>query len=472
MIRLVLTYTLVAFATLTCYSQNRQLLYGLENIPQSLMLNPGGEMDAQKHFGIPFLSSVQVHGGSSGVTVFDIFGNNGGDINSKIRETISSLDEKDFFTLNQQLEILNFGWRSLEGTYFSAGWYQESDFIAYFPKDLAILATEGNRDYINFPFDIGQVSARGDATSVFHFGINKQLNKRLTIGARAKFYSSLISMSSTNNAGSFTTVPSENGLNIYEHRLQNVDVSFNSSGLASLTELSGDRAGITSKVIGRSLFSGNYGLGLDIGFTYHVTDKVIVSASALDIGAIFHATDTKTYRVQGDYTLNGIELIFPPIEEGELTLPYYNDLEDEIEREVTLDTISRSYVQARPLKINGQLSYNFGKFVGGAACDCLEKGRIRRVNETGLHLYAIARPKGPQTAASLFYRRRFGSNFSLKGTYTVDSYSTDNLGAAMAMDIGKFNFYIAADNLLRFDNLAKANSVSLQLGLNLKWDQE
>jgi hypothetical protein len=89
----------------------------------------------------------------------------------------------------------------------------------------------------------------------------------------------------------------------------------------------------------------------------------------------------------------------------------------------------------------------------------------------GIHLYAIKRPKGPQTAGTFFYRRRFGTNFSLKGTYTVDSYSKDNIGAAMVMDIGKFNFYVAADTLLRYENLAKANSVSLQLGLNLKWDQ-
>ncbi len=472
MIRWILTYGVAALATFSCFSQNKQLLYGLENIPQSLMLNPGGEIDAQKHFGIPLFSGIHLNAGSSGVTVYDIFGDDGGDINTKIRDKISELDDKDFFTLTEQLEIVNFGWRSLEGTYFSAGWYQEADFIAYFPKDLAVLASEGNRDYINVPFDIGQVSARGDATSVFHFGMNKQLNRRLTIGARAKLYSSVISLSSTNNTGTFTTVPSENGLNVYEHRLQNVDVAFQSSGLASLTELSGNRAGITSKIIGRSLFSGNYGLGVDFGFTYQLTDKVRLSGSALDIGAIFHTTDTETYRVRGDYTLNGIELIFPPIEEGEFTLPYYNDLEDEIEQVVKIDTISKSYVQTRPLKINAQLSYNFGKFIGGAACDCLEKGRIRRVNETGLHLFAIARPKGPQTAATFFYRRRFGSNFSLKGTYTVDSYSADNIGAAMAMDIGKFNFYIAADNLLRLDNLAKANSVSLQLGLNLKWDQE
>lgn len=453
-----------------CLSQNKQLLYGLENIPQSLLLNPGGEVNTDKHFGIPFLSGNHFNAGSSGVTVFDIFGDDGGDINAKIREKISELTEDDFFTATQQLELVNIGWRNLEGTYFSAGWYQELDFIAYFPKDLAVLATEGNNDFIGEPFDLGQVNARGDVTSVFHIGINKQVNKKLTVGARAKLYSSVLSISSTSNSGTFTTVPSENGLNVFEHRLQNIDLAFQGSGLASLNELDG--SALTSTVIGRTIFSGNYGLGLDLGFTYQLTNKLQLSASAIDIGAIFHATDTETFRAKGDFTLNGIELVFPPLEDGESTFPYYDNLEDEFNQAVTVDTTSTSFVQTRPLKIYGQLAYNFGNFVGGEECDCLKKGQISRVNEAGVHLFAVARPRGPQAAGTLFYRRRFSANFTLKGTYTVDAYSADNIGAAVALDIGEFNFYIAADNLLDSGNIAKANSVSLQLGVNLKWDQE
>lgn len=470
--RIILTYSIAFLVTCSVFSQNKQLLYGLENIPQSLMLNPGGAIDAQKHFGIPLLSGIHLNAGSSGINVYDIFGDDGGDINVKIRDKISELTDKDFITFNQQLEIINLGWRGYDGTYFSAGWYQETDFIAYFPKDFAILATEGNRDHIDKPFDFSQLSARGDITSVFHFGVNKQLNDRLTVGLRGKIYSSILNVNSTNNSGTFTTVLSENGLNVYEHRLQNIDLAIQSSGLASLEDIRGNNKAVASKLINRSIFSGNYGLGLDVGVTYQLTNRLTLSASALDIGAIFHTTDTETYSVDGDYVLNGIELEFPPIEDGEYTIPYYDDLEDELDREFSRDTISESYIQSRPLKVNAQLSYGFGNFVDGdEACDCLDNGTVRRLNEAGAHLYVIARPKGLQTAGTFFYRRRFGSNFSLKGTYTIDSYSTDNIGLATVIDVGKFNFYLAADNLLRYENLAKANSVSLQLGLNLKWDQ-
>ena len=42
----------------------------------------------------------------------------------------------------------------------------------------------------------------------------------------------------------------------------------------------------------------------------------------------------------------------------------------------------------------------------------------------------------------------------------------------VAADIGKLNFYFAIDNLLYYGNLAKAKSVSLQLGFNIKIDEK
>jgi hypothetical protein len=128
----------------------------------------------------------------------------------------------------------------------------------------------------------------------------------------------------------------------------------------------------------------------------------------------------------------------------------------------------------RPLKANAGLSYNFGKSVGrGGECNCRNMGGGTKTNQSaGVQLYGVFRPKAPQKAATLFYYRRLTDYFSAKATYTVDSYSYSNVGLGITTDIGKFNFYVAADNLLRYGNLAKAKSVSLQLGFNLKFDDE
>lgn len=456
----------LAFGLSVSFAQNKQILYGFEEVPQSLMLNPGGKVPQKSHFGIPFLSQIHINGGASGVSTFDIFGKSSVDINTRIRNKIFEMTEKDFFTVTQQLEILNFGWRSFKDIYFSGGFYQELDLISYFPRDLAILAWEGNRDYLGYEFDLGQVSATGDLMAVYHFGANKKINKKWTVGGRGKIYSSMISFKSTKNKGTFVTrLGDVDSPNTYEHIVTDIDISVQTSGIASLEDTS------VGKVLGRALFGGNLGLGIDFGATYEINDRWTASGSVLDVGVIFHTKDVEQYRATGDYTLNGIELIFPPLSAGESTIPYYDNLEDEIEREIPVDTITSGYTQLRPVKVNAGVKYSFGKFVGGEECDCYNKG-LERIQSVGLQYYSIIRPKGPQMAATLFYYHKLFQFLSAKATYTLDPYSYYNVGLGIATDLGKLNFYVAFDNVLYYGNIAKAKSVSLQLGFNFVVDQE
>jgi hypothetical protein len=450
--------------------QNKQVLYGMTDVPQNLMLNPGSKIPQKINIGVPFLSQLHINGGSSGVSAFDIFGNSNTDINTVIRDKIFELSDSDFFSATQQLELVNFGWLAENKIYFSGGIYQELDFIFYFPRDLAILAWEGNREYLNYEFDLGQLSTTADLLSVFHFGANKQINNKLTVGVRAKLYSSMLSLRSTNNQGSFVTkLGAQESPNIYEHRLQNIGLSVETSGLASLQDLDSSSE-ITSTVIGRSFFGGNLGLGFDLGATYDITKNITASASILDIGAIFHTKDVESYEVSGEYTLDGIALLFPSLMVGESTPPYFEDLEDEIENKIPIDTLNSSYTQFRPTKINASVAYSFGRTLDGLGkCNCkASTGAPARNQQAGLHLYNIFRPKGLQFAATLFYYRRFTNFLGVKATYTIDSFSATNMGLGLVADIGIINFYLAADNLLVYQNLAKANSVSLQLGLNIK----
>ena len=250
-------------------------------------------------------------------------------------------------------------------------------------------------------------------------------------------------------------------------------MSVETSGIASLEGLDG-ASEISKKLIGRAFFGGNLGIGVDIGATYDITSDITASASILDLGVIFHTKDVESYRATSDYTLDGIELIFPPLADGQGTLPYYENLEDEFEREVPIDTVYNSYSQFRPAKINASLSYSFGKRIDGSVdCNCKNmEGATTRNQQAGLQYYSIFRPRGPQVAGTLFYFRRFTNFLAAKTTYTVDSYSATNIGLGVVVDIGMFNFYVAADNLLDYQNLAKAKSVSLQLGFNMKIDRE
>jgi len=48
--------TITALLAITVFAQNKQIIYGVEEIPQSLMLNPGINVPQRMHIGVPFFS--------------------------------------------------------------------------------------------------------------------------------------------------------------------------------------------------------------------------------------------------------------------------------------------------------------------------------------------------------------------------------------------------------------------------------
>jgi len=345
----------------------------------------------------------------------------------------------------------------------SFGMYLETDIIAYHPKDYAVLAYEGNANSIGRIFDLSDLNVSGEVVSVFHLGTTKKLNSKLTVGARGKIYSSVFNVNSTKNKGSFITQEGQN--NFLEHTF-NLDLSLQTSGIHSLTQdnnsdISDDVKAIRKRV----LLGGNLGLGLDLGFTYDVTEQLTFEASVLDFGFIRHTKGIETYTLKGNYTYEGINPIFPEVEDGQTADEYWNEVADNFEDLFKTDTITAKFTTWRPLKLNAAVRYAFGE-KAKKNCNCLAND-IDYLNEVGAQLYAINRPKQPQLALTAYYYRRIFEGLRIKATYTLDSFSYTNVGLGVSTQLGAVNVYFFADNLLEYLNLAKAQSASMQLGLNL-----
>ncbi|NAS32322.1 hypothetical protein GTQ40_15165 [Flavobacteriaceae bacterium R38] len=450
-------------------AQNKQLLYDFNEIPQSLLTNPGAKINNRWHAGIPFLSGIYVNAGVSGFDLNDLFADNGVNFNDKIRNILSGISRNDVISLNQQLEIFNIGFRK-DGwrgrAYYSFGIYEEIDFFAYFPKDLAILAFEGNGNAINRPFNLADLNVKGEALTVFHFGINKKVNEKLTYGLRAKIYSSILDFNTTGNRGSFITVDGQD--NFLRHQID-ADLKLRTSGYNSFREAGSE--GFLGNFRKRAFLGGNLGLGFDLGFTYEPKEQWTVTGSLQDLGFIWHANDVETYTIEGQFELEGVELPFPDLIDGNDGLEENIDgTFDNIQEQVPLDTISNQYIRLRPLKLNSSVKYSFGEKktkIKGEECDCKAKDKEYK-NAVGAQLFAIGRSRTPLFALTLFYQTSLTNFLDLKTTYTVDKFSAKNIGLGVSTDIGNLNFYILADNLLDISNVAKINSFSFQMGFNIK----
>ncbi len=450
------------FLMILCQGQNKQLLYNVNGLPQTLMENPGANIAFDRHIGVPFLSKISLLAGSSGVNIHDIFDNSNANINQRVANTIRRLSSRDYFMAQEQLEILSFGWKLNKDNYISTGIYQEMDAFAYFPKDPAILVSQGNKDYINIPFDFSHVSFTGEVLTVYHVGLNRKLNRQVTVGARIKMYSGIFNVESVNNTGTFLTISTPDGPNYYRQFADNLDVRVNTSGFASLQDNNKTVQEASRELIGRSFFGGNIGAGLDMGGTFRVKDNVVVSGSILDLGLMWQREDVESYTYKGTYQTDGIEPLFPGIGTDGETFRYWDEFEDEVDRNLVDKTLREPYVTWRPMKFNAAVEMTFGESY--LPCDYRVEAKKQYHSKVGMHLFGIRRPRDIKYALSTYYDRKLGSNLRMKVSYTLDDFSYTNIGLLLSTNFKSFNFYLAADNLLGYANLAQSNYQSVQMG--------
>ena len=454
-----LLYLSVSFC---CFSQNKEIAYNFTPLPQALLVNPGADIKYKWFLGVPLLSGISANFGSTGVNAYDLFANNGVDFNTKIKEVIAKTNRNDYVTINQQLELFSAGFgmgEPADRTYVSFGMYQEFDSFIYIPTDIAILGVYGNKDYVGKSFNLGDLNLKAELLSVFHVGFNKPINKKMTFGVRAKIYSSIFDATSTHNSGYFYTQQSNNL--IYDQSIQS-DLTLNTSGATKYLDKNYD-GDIGSDLVkdskSRALLGGNLGVGLDVGFTYYPKKNIQITASLVDIGYIKHSQEVKSYTLKGNYVSKGVIADFNS--NGSINSAY-KDFRDA----VPLDTLFASYTTQRPLKFYSSYQYSFEE-ERQTECNCDTDEDSWYRNSIGAQLFAMSTPRAPIMALTAFYRRRFYDGLQMKATYTLDSYSYKNIGLGLYTKVGIANFYILADNLLGYTDLAKANALSFQIGFNI-----
>jgi hypothetical protein len=394
---------IVLIIALNCFSQNKQILYNFTSVPQSMLSNPGSDVSYNWFVGVPLVSGLSANVGSTGFSVYDLFADNGVDFNTKLRNVVFSTSRNDKVSMNQQLEIFSGGFKLgdwQENAYISFGMYQEADVLTYVPKDYAILALDGNQNYLGKVFDMGDLNARAEMLSVFHVGYHKRVNEKLILGARGKIYSSIFNISSTKNSGYFYTILGTDS--VYDQVIS-ANALVNTSGLTNYIENYSGNAG--SDIVKKTLLGGNLGLGLDLGLTYYPKENLQITASLIDIGFISHTKEVESYSYKGYYNYVGLTPDF--------ILGNSNDLLEEFNDAIPLDTLNTKYKTWRPLKFNSSIQYSFGDG-RDSDCNCTGGNEIKYTNSVGAQLFVMSAPRSPLAAITGYYRRQLFDSLELK----------------------------------------------------------
>ena len=450
---------LALLLALNCFSQNKQILYNFTSVPQSLLTNPGSDFKYDWYFGIPLISGISANAASSGFSAYDLFADNGIDFDKKLKAVVFTASRNDKLSVNQQLEIFNGGFKiagEKYDSYISFGMYQELDLLSYVPKDFAVLALDGNRDYLGKVFNLEDLNVKAEMLSVFHIGFHKNINEKFIAGFRGKIYSSIYNATSTSNSGYIYTIPSSIG--VYEQVIYS-QLQLNTSGIAKYDDKNDD-SNVVKDITKRAFLSGNLGIGFDAGFTYYPKKNIQLTASVLDIGFIRHSKEVESLSLKGIYNYKGV---IPKFSSGESIENAY----EEFKEAIPLDTLYSSYTTWRPAKFNGSVQFSFNE-ERPEDCDCLDyNSETTFKSAVGAQLFMMTTPRTPLVAFTTYYRRKLFKSLQLKATYTLDSYSYKNIGLGLSSHFGPVNFYVLADNLLEYHDVSKANSLSFQLGLNV-----
>jgi hypothetical protein len=468
--------------TLILYGQNNQILYGFDELPQSLNLNPGADVQMEKHFGIPLLSNVYFQIGASNRdfnynTIYRKTEDEDSNLN-KLRNIYNSgLSKNDFFTGNAQLELLNLGFRLRNPDYYlSFGITVDSKFYGKYPKttmDMFFYGDDVNQDGvpdIDVRRDLNELVFIGELVNVFYVGINKKVSDNFTMGAKIKLLSGAMDVDFRNVEGTYSL--GEDAFGDYLHRLKGMNAVFNSYGTVDANYAF---VGDDPSKIAQDLFfmGGNFGVGIDLGLSGKINDNTLFSASLLDLDYLKYSADAQNFELKQDFEIQD-DAFDPPLN-GEPS--YWLDKYDEYYEsgELPLEKLNKSYQIYRSPKLyteikrrNIQTNYRRnGNSVFRNVRSIYPFNKYELYEEYGLQTFTEFHPETIQWGLTGFYSRSLNEYLSAKATYTVDNFSYINFGLGISTHFNTFNFFVAADNLLGLFNYKESNYQSVQFGLNI-----
>ncbi|MDN3642178.1 DUF5723 family protein [Lutimonas halocynthiae] len=472
MVKTYCTYLMLFLLCASATSQNMQILYGFDQLPQTLMLNPGAVVDYDKHFGVPLLSNVYAVAGSSSR---DINYNNlkegtedSGDIIRNLHDL--GLNDNEIFLFHQEVELLNAGLRLKNPKYYlSFGMYQQTDGFSSYPKDFGNIFFNGDDQDQNGSPEFGEdytashVNTVFELVGVFHAGISKRVNEKLNIGGRLKILSGSLGLETTNNEGTYHLGYDPLSNEPYLHNFEEINVRMNTAGLLDSFDLSEDVGSTKELIAGLFFMNGSLGAAIDLGFTYKHSKELSFTGSLLDLGIMsfqhkLTTLDFEDAQIASDdyYDPSGNELDY-------WTTKYLSN-------ELPLITGEEKFSYSRSPKLNASVRYDKRRKVKqpNSAFRNVRADLLSDYLTTsfGMQIYTAFRPKYPVWAVTAFYSRELNKYLSLKATYTVDKFSFYNIGFGLSTHIKSFNFYATIDNLVALPSIKNSNYQSFQFGMN------
>jgi Family of unknown function (DUF5723) len=445
--------------------QNNHVLYYM-NLPQNHLINPALRPSNSVYIGLPGMSGINLNINNNFVNFSDVFikGQPKDSIisflhpNYNVDKFLAKIRDKNYLETESTIQLLGIGFSAGRDSYFFLDINDRIDGNLVLPGDLFKLALKGNESFVGHKIDLS--SLRGDVKYYREFGLgfSRNFTDKLRIGIKGKLLFGIVSASIDNKSLGITVNDD------YSHTFD-ANLAVNMSVPA--TVYMDSKNNIDSIIFDESRFKSfgfylgkkNVGLGLDIGATYDLTDRIVVSASITDLGFIRWKKDITNLKANNQFKFSGLNML--DVINGTKTI-------DEVGKDM-VDSLKNAFVLSKT-KAPFTTYLPFGISLGGSY-------NVTKQFSVGLLSYSRIIGKQVREALTLSANLNLGNAFSTSICYTAANNRYDNFGAGLAFRAGVAQFYLLSDRIPVMWNRIKDNKTnvvipatwntfSLRLGMN------
>jgi hypothetical protein len=452
-------------------SQNSQVLYYM-NLPQNHLLNPALKPSNSFYLSVPALTGINISLNNNFVNFSDVImpDQKGDSLISflhpdyNVDDFLKKLKSSNYITPDLSIQLLGLGFKAGKDLYVSLDIIERVQGNFALPKDLFVLALKGNNDFLGKTINLSGLDARLKYFHEFGMGFSRNFGNKLRIGLRGKLLFGVTNISFNNKSL---------GLKInddYSYDF-NADLSATISGpvkVYSTVNSSTGRTEIDSIALDDEKFSkpefylntGNMGLGIDIGATYQLTDKINFSASITDLGYIKWKNDVTNLKANSQFKFSGFNIT--DVVNGTKTFDQLaQGMADSLKNSFTISNENQPFTNYLPVGVSVGGSYNLSKSIS-----------------LGILSHSIIIGNQIREALSLSANLNLGNAFSTSICYTAENSRYDNIGAGLAFRLGVFQIYFITENIpLRWNKINSdngsvylpysLNTINMRLGMNL-----
>jgi hypothetical protein len=451
-------------------AQNSQVMYYM-NLPQNHLLNPAMRPSNKVYIGLPALSGINLNINNNFVNFSDVFmpGSTGDSVitflhpDNDINDFIGKIKDKNSLEPQATVQLFGLGFSAGKSNYIFLDINDRIEGNMVLPGDIFKLALLGNESFVGDKIDLS--SLRGDIKYYREIGLgfSRDITSKLRIGVKAKLLKGIATASIVNRSleiavnNDYThTLDADMTVNLSAPMKVYMDASQNIDSLVFDDSRFNETSGIVDFLMGKK----NTGFGIDIGATYNVTEKIIVSAAITDLGFIKWKKDLTNLNAESQFTFSGLNIV--DVANGTKTF-------DELGQEM-IDSLKNSFKVSDSQ--NPFTTYlPFGVTLGGSY-------NLTKSFSLGVLSYSRFIGKQMRESLTLSANVNFGNAFSTSLSYTAANHRFDNLGLGLAFRPGIFQFYILSDRIPVMWNKIKTdgatiplptswNTIHLRFGMNI-----